>query len=165
MEWFQQYANKELLPVLNARITRLSRIMPGQKFIELTGLNTTGKTESLTKIVAANKLTLLLIWESTCSHCREEIPLIKKQYDTYKSKGLQIYAVSLDENESNWKKFLEDNNISWINIRLNNASEELNSYVPNQTPVIVMINQQGVIQHRLFNANDLSKHLKSFFSE
>lgn len=37
--------------------------------------------------------TILLIWAPDCGHCKQSMPSIKKFYDEYKSKGVEIFAV------------------------------------------------------------------------
>src|SRR3990172_10202534 len=42
------------------------------------------------------KAVLLNFWATWCAPCREEMPTIDKAYQEYKSRGLEILAVSLD---------------------------------------------------------------------
>lgn len=39
------------------------------------------------------KMNLLIFWSPDCSHCKKEIPIIKKLYDEYHSKGLAVTTV------------------------------------------------------------------------
>ena len=39
------------------------------------------------------KYTILLIWAPDCGHCKQSMPSIKKFYEEYKSKGVEIFAV------------------------------------------------------------------------
>ncbi len=40
-----------------------------------------------------SEYTLLLIWAPDCGHCKESMPAIKKFYNEYKSKGVEIFAL------------------------------------------------------------------------
>ena len=44
------------------------------------------------------KVVLINFWASWCEACMAEMPSIQKLYDTYKSKGLEVIAVNLDDN-------------------------------------------------------------------
>ena len=80
---------------------------------------------SLDEINAEN--IVLLFWASNCNHCTKEIPEFHKWYQEYNaSKGykkgsdmikpLEIFAVSLDENAEEWKKYIRENELDWINV-------------------------------------------------
>lgn len=62
------------------------------------------------------KKVLVLFWASWCSHCRAELPNYKVLYDTYKDRGFEVYAVSLDEDAQQWITFVNENSLSWINV-------------------------------------------------
>jgi thiol-disulfide isomerase/thioredoxin len=54
---------------------------------------------TLKKIVAAQKgkVVLLNLWATWCEPCVDEFPAIVKLYNQYRSKGLTVMAVSLDD--------------------------------------------------------------------
>ena len=54
-------------------------------------------------------------WASWCGPCRKEIPNLKKLYELYKSKGLEIVSVSIDQKEDAWKKALAEEKLPWPN--------------------------------------------------
>jgi len=62
------------------------------------------------------KYTLLVIWEASCGHCKKEMPKIKELYDKWKSKGLGVYAVHNNQEVDKWKKFVQENNLDFINV-------------------------------------------------
>ncbi len=62
------------------------------------------------------KYTLLVIWESTCGHCKKEIPLILDVYHKWKDKGFVVYAVGNDLENDGWLKFVKEKDLDWINV-------------------------------------------------
>lgn len=63
------------------------------------------------------KYTAVLIWESTCGHCKKELPKYKELYKEWHSKGLEIFAIGNDFEPEPWKKFVEKNEYTdWINV-------------------------------------------------
>jgi thiol-disulfide isomerase/thioredoxin len=42
------------------------------------------------------KATMLVFWETWCPHCQEEVPKLEDTYTKYKSKGLNIVAVTTE---------------------------------------------------------------------
>lgn len=91
-------------------------LTPGNMYKKIEAKDTEGKTIKLSEVVAKNKFTILEFWASWCGPCRGEIPNLKKAYEKYKSKGLEIYSVSIDERQENWMKALKEENTSWINV-------------------------------------------------
>lgn len=62
------------------------------------------------------KYTLLVIWESTCGHCKKEVPKLYEMYQRWKDKGLVVYAVGNELENDKWVKFVEENKLDWINV-------------------------------------------------
>ena len=59
------------------------------------------------------KVVLLDFWAVWCIPCLEEMPNVKKIYDTYKDKGFDIIGISLDDSEKRLRDYLKENEISW----------------------------------------------------
>ena len=63
------------------------------------------------------KYTLLCIWESTCGHCKKEMPKLERIYDTWKHRGLEIFAIGNDFEPDPWKKYVEEQGLTkWVNV-------------------------------------------------
>ncbi|NBG65546.1 TlpA family protein disulfide reductase [Acidiluteibacter ferrifornacis] len=61
------------------------------------------------------KYTIVYIWSPDCGHCKKSTPVLKKIYDKYKTQGLEVFAVGNDFENETWLKYIEDNNLDWIN--------------------------------------------------
>ncbi len=63
------------------------------------------------------KYTAVIIWESTCGHCKKELPKYKDLYETWKNKGLEIFAIGNDFDPEPWIDYVKENNYdSWVNV-------------------------------------------------
>lgn len=78
-----------------------------------TGLN--GIEYHLSEARAHNQYTLIEFWASWCAPCRTETPHIIASYRTYKPKGFEVFAFSLDHDRDDWATASEEDGIPWIN--------------------------------------------------
>ncbi|MDX1652929.1 MAG: thioredoxin-like domain-containing protein [Brumimicrobium sp.] len=62
---------------------------------------------------------ILYFWDPNCGHCKKETPKLQTLYDKkLRDRGIEIFAVGKatgDDFEA-WKKFIRDNNLSFINV-------------------------------------------------
>ena len=90
----------------------------------------------------ANRYVLLDFWATWCDPCREAIPRLKELYAKYHEKGLEIYSVSEDSSQKNWKPFLKENGMDWINVidtEPGRKSKTWNAYVLHGIPTALLI--------------------------
>ncbi len=88
----------------------------GKMFKDIEAVDVNGNVVKLSDVIAKNKCTLLEFWASWCGPCRGEIPVLKEAYAKYKSKGLEIYSISLDNEHDKWLKALQQENTAWVNV-------------------------------------------------
>jgi thiol-disulfide isomerase/thioredoxin len=85
--------------------TALDIILPDQTGQKWVSMKETG-----------GKYTLLVIWESTCGHCKKEVPKLLDLYHKYQDKGLVVYAIGNELENDKWVKFIDENKLDWINV-------------------------------------------------
>jgi thiol-disulfide isomerase/thioredoxin len=62
-------------------------------------------------------IVLLDFWASWCSPCRLENPNLVTAYNKYRSKGFEIFQVSLDKTKEDWIKGINDDKLGrWIHV-------------------------------------------------
>ncbi len=62
------------------------------------------------------KVVLIDFWASWCGPCRRENPNVRKLYSKYKSKGFEIFGVSLDQDINRWKGAIAADSLSWYHV-------------------------------------------------
>jgi len=74
------------------------------------------KGDSLRLSSMKGKVFLLDFWASWCVPCRFSNKNLVKLYSKYKDKGFEILGVSLDDNKNDWKKAVNKDKITWLQI-------------------------------------------------
>lgn len=72
-----------------------------------------GRVQSLSEV--NSELTLFIVWSGSCKHSVELLTKISELYYLYKELGLEIVAVSLDNNLDFWRETISYKDFSWIN--------------------------------------------------
>lgn len=131
--------------------------------LELPDLN--GK---LIKLSALNaKYILLEFWASWCGPCRSENPNLSRLYNTYKPRGFEIYAVSLDGKKEDWQKAVTDDNIAWITVS-DLKGEDSNAatiYEVTAIPKNYLVDMKGKIIAENIRGEELANKLAEIFNK
>ena len=86
----------------------------GQPAPDFTLNDPSGKAISLSAY--KGKFVLIDFWASWCGPCRGENPNVVAAYEKYHGKGLEILAVSLDEQKDKWMSAIEKDGLSWTHV-------------------------------------------------
>ena len=61
------------------------------------------------------EFTILYFWEPNCGHCQEATPKLKAYYEKAKNDNIEVMAVCTTDDKPKWTKYIEDNQLTWIN--------------------------------------------------
>ena len=62
------------------------------------------------------KIKIIDFWASWCGPCRLNNPALRKLYEEFHDKGLEIIGVSLDTNKASWHKAIEKDGLNWVHV-------------------------------------------------
>ena len=113
-EWQQRTELTDLRKVMEQRL----RTTVGQPYVDISAPNADDEAVSLKSVIEnpANKYVLVDFWASWCGPCLREIPYLQADYEKYRKKGFEIYAVSLDDERDAWVKTIADKQMKWIQV-------------------------------------------------
>jgi peroxiredoxin len=126
-----------------------TRLAPGRFAPPLKLPNLNGDIISLESL--QGNIVMLYFWSSYSPPCRAANIQLKEVYKNYKSKGLEVYSVSLDHNKKIWKDVVEMEQLDWINVSdlQGLASPVVKLYnLPEELPYYYVIDKDGNILKR-----------------
>lgn len=100
--------------IIKERIARLAKTEGGAKAPDFTLPDTQGNMVTMSEVKA--KIKIVDFWASWCGPCRLNNPALRKLYDEFHDKGLEIIGVSLDTNKAAWEKAIEKDGLCWVNV-------------------------------------------------
>ena len=132
---------REQLFNLNKRLSTA----PQRSYPELRMPAVDGKTADLDSLGA--KYTLVFFWDDReATHKIFNLETLKPIYEQYHSRGLEIYAVSVNPDKSAWAQVVKSQELPWVNVNdgLGTASRSLTLYNVHNVPAILMVSEDGI---------------------
>lgn len=94
------------------------------------------------------KVLLLDIWASWCAPCKEELPLLDKMAARLKSRGVEVLAVSIDENREDAVRFLKDHGGEWsLQLAHDPEARVADRLKPSKMPTSYVVDRKGIVRH------------------
>jgi len=95
------------------------------------------------------KVVVIDFWATWCVPCKAEIPTFNQMIKDYKDRGLEIIAVSLDEEgAAKVKPFLKENPMSYTQVIGDQSAAGAFNVDDSKLPVALIIDKQGRIRFR-----------------
>jgi thiol-disulfide isomerase/thioredoxin len=110
------------------------------------------KVESLTgkKIDVASyrgRVLLLDVWASWCGPCKQELPMLDAMARRLKAQGIDVLAVSVDQERANVDKFLKGHGHWSLTIAHDPAGAIAERLQPDKMPTSYVIDRSGIVRY------------------
>ncbi|PCJ66926.1 MAG: hypothetical protein COA58_05595 [Bacteroidetes bacterium] len=111
-------------------------------------------------------VTVLVFWDINCGHCKKEMPIISKLYDSLTNENLEIYAVYTQGDWAGWKKRIAKDKFNFINVANAFGEDEFRKkYNIRTTPQIYVLDQDKNIRFKKIGAKDIANTVQYLWEE
>ena len=123
--------------------------------------NLKGDTLDLKKLAVPGRYTLVDFWASWCIPCRASFPHLCAIHKNHAGK-LAILSVSVDKNDTAWRKAIEEEKLPWAQYRVTGAFSRTmgKQYGITSVPTFFLIDPQGRIVFSGHDADNLDAQLE-----
>ncbi|MBU3713509.1 MAG: redoxin domain-containing protein [Ferruginibacter sp.] len=111
------WLNEKQMETISRRAYMQMSNLIGATAANLEMMDSTGKTKELYSV--AGDYTLVVFWDPTCGHCKEEIPRIDSIYQaSWKKRNVKIYAVLTEpDKKTEWVNYIKEHKIgAWTHV-------------------------------------------------
>lgn len=142
----------------------LDKTAVGQKYTNLTVPDTLGQAISLSEFVGPDKYVLVDFWASWAPLCRTEQANLMAAYKIYHPRGLEIYAVSLDQTKEAWMRTIHTLSLPWIHVSDLTywQSQAADLYGIRSIPANILIGPDSTILARNLRGESLIGNLSTY---
>lgn len=115
--------------------------------------------------LASGKVTIVDFWATWCEPCKKSFPKYQELYVKYKASGLEIVAVSVDDEKGSIPAFAKSHGAKFP-VGWDNGKKIADQYKPENMPTAYVIDKNGVVKfiHKGYHdgeEKELEKEIKS----
>ncbi len=111
-------------------------------------------------------VTVVILWDIDCGHCKKEMPIVKQYYDSANKEHVEIYAVYTQGNWEGWKKRIREDDFKFINVANAFGEDDFRKdYNLRSTPQIYVLDKDKVIKFKKIGAKDIKSTVQYLLEE
>ncbi|MEQ8624376.1 MAG: DUF5106 domain-containing protein [Vicingaceae bacterium] len=159
-DWFGEKELKKL----SERANSLEPLLIGKKAPNIV-VKDTAQEQFIELYKIKAKYTVVYIWSPECGHCKIATPKLKKIYDKYKDKGVEVFGVGNEFENKEWLEFIRKHDLNWINGSDGGdfRSNFRTLYDVYSTPQTYLLDENKVILSKKMSVESLENILEFYF--
>lgn len=150
----------DLTELVQARMEGYRKMKVGALAPDFTVRDAGGAVYTLSQMSAP--YTLVMFWSSTCGHCREMMPQLKRFYLEENSPEFEVLAISIDSSATLYESYIAEEPMPWISVFESQGWQGLlaSRYQIYATPSFFLVDRKLKILARPTTVRHLQKSLQ-----
>ena len=126
---------------------------------------TTLDGRSITMDSLEGKVVLIDFWATWCGPCRNALPHMRQIAKKFEGQPLVVLSISLDKDADKWKKFVQENEMTWLQYRDGGFEGQIAKlFGVNAIPATFSIDADGVLEDQHVGDADIEGKLKKMIA-
>lgn len=125
-------------------LARNRRMLCGERLPDLTVNDPQGQPHRLSELLRPGCCTLVEVWASWCSPCRDDIPYLREAHARYRRAGFDIVGISIDTQTDAWLQALASEKMEWRQFN-DPARESFAAFETGSVPTSILVDDEGRI--------------------
>lgn len=110
-----------------------------------------------------SKYKILVFWDSECEVCIEKVSHIQADYPELKSMGAEVFAVYTEAEYDQWKQYIADNDLNWINVSDPDGVGTYDyDYGTYKTPRLYLLDENNIIIDKDFDSAKIIETISKY---
>ena len=93
------------------------------------------------------RVLLLDVWASWCVPCKQELPMLDAMAKRLKGQGVEILAVSVDQQRANVEKFMHSRGLRDLTVAHDPAGVIADRLQPDKMPTSYIVDRAGIVRY------------------
>jgi peroxiredoxin len=143
------------LALTQQRAVEMRASLLGMKGQDVWGTDKNGVKKSLYDIKTRFKV--VFIYNPECEHCQEQAPDLRRIYDSWKARGLEVFSIAANaKSVDEWQKFAKKYNVNWIDVIDSRLESKYHlKYYIDITPEVYVLDQDFRIIAKNLKTNQI----------
>ena len=135
------------------RAAEMQNSLYGNKGPNVTSIDQFGKEQTLFDKTA--DYLIVYMYNPDCEHCQEQTPKLVDFYNQHKNKGIDVYAIALDTDDTKWKNYIKKTGMTFTNVYDESNRSIYGKYYVDHTPELYVLNKDRVIIGKNLKVNQV----------
>jgi peroxiredoxin len=158
------WVDSSVVNKIRERAKILEPILIGKTAPNMYLTDSSGKLYTLEGFKA--KSTILYFWDPNCGHCQKETPKLHEFWEKNRSRGIDVYAVTIDRKPDDWKKYIREKKLNWLNVwDSHTVTDFKNVYDIYSTPVMYILDENKKILAKRIGVEQLEDFFNNYLKD
>ncbi|WP_234735042.1 redoxin domain-containing protein [Tellurirhabdus bombi] len=148
------------LSSIRKRAQILKPLLAGKIIPNMSAQDSLGRPQALHSV--KGEYVVAFMYDPDCGHCKESAPKLKKFFEDHRAKGMQVYAVAINNTPEKWRQFVREQKLQGM-VHVYGPSSGINfeqKYDVYSTPTVYFLDKNKKILARRLPVEELESYFQ-----